>query len=221
MNNFKVFRLVIIGAPGSGKGTISERIVRDFGFKHVSSGDLLRKQVANKTAQGQEAKCFMDRGQLVPDKLAVKLVTEELRKITPAPWLLDGFPRTYAQAESLQRKEPVDLALNLNVPFDVIIERIRGRWTHLPSGRIYHTVFNPPKQHGVDDVTGEPLEQREDDCIEVVSQRLKTFKSTFSQVIDYYRQLQLLKEFNGRETNEIWPKVHKFLCQFIEPKSGP
>jgi len=217
----KVFRLVILGAPGSGKGTISDRIVRDFGFKHLSSGDLLRSHVTNKSAIGLEAKAFMDRGQLAPDKVMVKLITAELQKLAPSSWLLDGFPRTISQAEALQKKEPVDLALSLVVPFDVIIERIRNRWTHLPSGRIYHTVFNPPKVPGVDDVTNEPLVQRDDDSIQVVSKRLKTYKTTYSEVIEYYRQHQLLKEFHGKETNEIWPKVHKFLSAFVEPKSGP
>jgi len=117
---------LIVGAPGSGKGTISNWIVRDFGLKHVSSGDLLRQHMKNGTQLGKEAKNFIDKGALVPDETMVNLISSELIKLANEPWLLDGFPRTKAQAEALQKQAPVNVVINLDVPFETIIERVKG-----------------------------------------------------------------------------------------------
>ncbi|KAK7079639.1 GTP:AMP phosphotransferase ak3, mitochondrial, partial [Halocaridina rubra] len=141
----KVFKMIILGAPGSGKGTISSRIVRDFGLKHLSSGDLLRSQIISKTDLGLKAQTYMKDGKLVPDDVMVKLISSELAKINIPTWLLDGFPRTQPQAEALTQHERLDLVLSLEVPHEIIIDRLKCRWTHLPSGRIYNTDFNPPK----------------------------------------------------------------------------
>ena len=116
----------IIGAPGSGKGTISNWIVRDFGLKHVSSGDLLRQNINEGTPLGKEAKAFMDKGELVPDEVMVNLVSSELKKLGEISWLLDGFPRTQPQAAALQAETPVNVVVNLDVPFDTIIGRVKG-----------------------------------------------------------------------------------------------
>ncbi|KAK3606155.1 hypothetical protein CHS0354_010788 [Potamilus streckersoni] len=175
--HMKLLRAIIMGPPGSGKGTISTRIIKDFPMKHLSSGDVLRSQMLNRTR----------------------------------------FPRTLSQSEALYKLEPVDLVVNLNVPFEVIIDRIKGRWTHTPSGRIYHTEFNPPKVPGKDDVTGEPLIQRDDDKEETVCKRLETYQKLTQPVLNFYREHHLLEEFTGKYSNEIWPKVHQFLSTKIKP----
>ncbi|GAB6029014.1 hypothetical protein CHUAL_004802 [Chamberlinius hualienensis] len=220
MGAIRLIKSVIMGAPGSGKGTISARIVRDFGLKHLSSGDALRSQIMNKTEVGMQAKQYIEKGQLVPDSLITKLLSNEITSLNEN-WLLDGFPRTRAQAESLGKFSDVNLVINLDVPDEVIIDRIKGRWTHLASGRIYHTEFNPPEKPGVDDITGEPLVQREDDKEEVVRNRLKTYHSITKPVLEFYREQKILEEFHGRESNEIYPRVHTFLTRILPAKSGP
>ncbi|XP_064607346.1 GTP:AMP phosphotransferase AK3, mitochondrial-like [Liolophura sinensis] len=213
----KLLRAIIMGPPGSGKGTISTRIVKDFGQKHLSSGDMLRSQIANKTAAGLAAKSYIDQGQLVPDDIMVELILSELKGLRSESWLLDGFPRTLPQAKALHAEEPVEMVLNLDIPFPVIIDRIKGRWTHLASGRIYHTEFNPPKKAGLDDITGEPLVQRDDDREEVVRKRLEIYQSRTQPVLDFYRKLGVLQEFQGKYSNEIWPRVHKFIATKTTP----
>lgn len=203
-----------MGPPGSGKGTISSRIVRDFGLKHLSSGDLLRSQVSNQTDAGNEAKKYIGSGQLVPDELMVRLILNELTSIKQH-WLLDGFPRTVSQAESLAEQETVSTVINLDVPFQTIIQRLEGRWVHPGSGRVYNLEWNPPKEEGKDDVTGEQLIQRDDDKPETVRARLETYQKQTAPVLDYYREKKLLQEFQGTESNKIWPHVKKYLSESL------
>lgn len=214
----QTFRAVILGAPGSGKGTISSRIVRKFDMVHVSSGDLLRKSIVGNTALGLEAKTYIDAGQLVPDEVMLNVITSELRKYSKENWLLDGFPRTLNQAEKLYQTEPINVAINLVVPFDIIIERIKGRWIHLSSGRVYNTEFNAPKVPGKDDVTGEPLTQRKDDQPEAVQKRLEIYSKTFNPILEFYKSKGILEEFSGKTSDEIWPYVFKFLSTHITPE---
>jgi len=206
-----VFRALIMGAPGSGKGTISERIVRDFGLKHLSSGDLLRSQILDKTEVGLQAQKFIEEGELVPDVTMVSLISAELNKMTASSWLLDGFPRTRTQAEALHKVQPLDTVISLEVPFQVIIDRIKDRWVHMPSGRIYNTLFSPPKQPFTDDVTGERLVQRPDDAPDAVRKRLEVYQASAGPVIEFYRQQGLLQAYAGTETNKIWPHVRRGL----------
>ncbi|XP_005105279.1 GTP:AMP phosphotransferase AK3, mitochondrial [Aplysia californica] len=213
----KLLRAIIMGAPGSGKGTISSRIVQDFAMKHLSSGDLLRKQIHDKTAYGLTAKMYIERGDLVPDQVMVRMIMYELTSIHNSSWLLDGFPRTVEQAKALLRDQPIDIVLNLRVPFDVIIDRIKGRWTHPQSGRIYHTEFNPPKEPGVDDVTGEPLMQRDDDKEETVKARLEHYRRLTHPVLQFFRNKGMVEEFTGNYSNEIWPLVHQSLSTQLKP----
>ncbi|CAI9726097.1 AMP phosphotransferase AK3, mitochondrial-like [Octopus vulgaris] len=213
----KVVKAIILGAPGSGKGTISERILKDFSMKHLASGDLLRSQILKGTDIGVSAKKYIDKGQLVPDNLVLQLILETIQAHKDDTWLLDGFPRTLNQAITLNKIQPINFVINLNVPFDIIIERIKGRWIHMPSGRVYHTEFNPPKVQGIDDVTQEPLVQREDDKPETVRHRLNVYKELTQPVLDFYRKNQLLEEFTGNSTPEIWPKVRQFISTKLEP----
>lgn len=202
---------LIIGAPGSGKGTISNWVVRDFGLTHVSSGDILRANLRDGTPLGLEAKSHMAKGDLVPDTVMVGLMTNELKKLDKAPWLLDGFPRTQPQAEALQIETPVNVVINLDVPFETIIDRIKDRWVHPGSGRVYNLIFNPPKVSGKDDETGEDLIQREDDKPESVRNRLEVFKASTAPVLDYYRSQGILADFKGTESKKIWPHVESYL----------
>lgn len=213
----KTFRALILGAPGSGKGTISSRIVRKFEMKHISSGDILRHHILNETPLGLNAKKYMDKGQLVPDEVMVGVVLSEINKCGNNSWLLDGFPRTRKQAEVLFKEAPVDAAMNLVVPFEVIIDRIQKRWVHMPSGRVYNIDFNAPKVPGLDDVTGEKLVQRDDDKPESVQKRLDVYSKTLGPVLDFYREAGILEEFSGRTSDEIWPSVYKYLTNYMTP----
>lgn len=184
----KLFRGIILGAPGSGKGTISSRIIRDFNLSHLSVGDLLRNEIQSKTTLGKEINSFIKEGKLVPDSLVNDLVIKKLQAdFSKKSFLLDGFPRTLIQAQELNRCIQMTSCINLLVPDDEIIERIKNRWIHLPSGRIYHLKYNPPKKPFVDDLTGEKLLQREDDKEHIVMQRLLQYKQESYTIIEFYK----------------------------------
>ncbi|XP_065887753.1 GTP:AMP phosphotransferase AK3, mitochondrial-like [Dysidea avara] len=207
----KVLHALILGPPGAGKGTIASRIVKTFRLNHLSSGDLFRAQIGKKTEIGLTAKSYIDKGSLVPDDVTVKLMLSELNSFNNQGWLLDGFPRTVAQAEALAKSEQLDTVIHLDVPFETIIDRIRQRWVHIPSGRIYHETFNPPKTLGKDDITGEPLEQREDDKPASVQKRLESYQLETAPVLEYYKQKKILTTFSGTESNVIWPHVEEHI----------
>ncbi|XP_076347767.1 GTP:AMP phosphotransferase AK3, mitochondrial-like isoform X2 [Tachypleus tridentatus] len=184
----RVFRGVIMGPPGSGKGTISSRIAQSFALTHLSSGDLLRAQIQEGTFAGVQASQYIERGELVPDDLVVQLILAELHSsLKNKNWLLDGFPSTVSQAKALQKNFSLSCVLNLNVPDDIIIERVKDRWVHAQSGRTYHIQFKPPKVPGFDDVTGEPLIQRQDDRPETVQNRLRNYKKQSVAVLEFYK----------------------------------
>ncbi|XP_027470631.1 GTP:AMP phosphotransferase AK3, mitochondrial isoform X1 [Zalophus californianus] len=185
----RLLRAVIMGAPGSGKGTVSSRITKHFALKHLSSGDLLRDNMLRGTEIGVLAKTFIDQGKLIPDDVMTRLALHELRNLTQYSWLLDGFPRTLPQAEALDRAYQIDTVINLNVPFEVIKQRLTARWIHPASGRVYNIEFNPPKAVGIDDLTGEPLIQRDDDKPETVVKRLKAYEVQTQPVLEYYQNL--------------------------------
>ncbi|XP_072260319.1 GTP:AMP phosphotransferase AK3, mitochondrial [Pyxicephalus adspersus] len=206
-----LFRAVIMGPPGSGKGTISDRIVKNFALKHLSSGDLLRLNIQRKTEIGVVAKTYIDQGQLVPDDVITRLILQELNNMGEQNWLLDGFPRTVPQAQALDEAHHISTVIDLNVPFQTIKDRLTARWIHPGSGRVYNTEFNPPKVSGIDDITGEPLVQRDDDKPETVTKRLKGYEALTRPVLQYYQNKGVLQTFSGTETNKIWPHVQAFL----------
>jgi adenylate kinase len=181
-------RLILLGAPGAGKGTQAGFIRERFRIPQISTGDMLRAAVKAGTPPGVAAKKVMDAGQLVSDDLIVGLVKERLREPDCGNgYLFDGFPRTIPQAEAL-RKSGIDLdfVLEIDVDEDEIIQRMSGRRVHPGSGRVYHVKFNPPKAAGMDDVTGEPLIQRDDDREETVRRRLEVYRRQTRPLVDYY-----------------------------------
>lgn len=181
-------RLILLGAPGAGKGTQAAFICRHLGIPQISTGDMLRNAVKSGTPLGLAAKKVMDAGSLVSDDIIIGLVTERIAQPDCANgFLFDGFPRTIVQADAMKAAGvKIDLVLEIDVPDDAIIERMSGRRVHPASGRSYHLKFNPPKLEGQDDVTGEPLIQREDDKESTVRNRLAVYKNQTRPLIDYY-----------------------------------
>lgn len=182
-------RLILLGGPGAGKGTQAAFITRHYGIPQISTGDMLRAAIQAGSEIGRAAKVLMDRGELVPDAVIVGLVKERIAKPDCAKgFLFDGFPRTIPQAEAMKVSQvPIEHVIDLCVPDEVIIERMSGRWAHVPSGRTYHVKFNPPKMAGCDDLTGEPLTQRDDDREETVRNRLAVYHRQTEPLIEYYR----------------------------------
>ena len=181
-------RLILLGAPGAGKGTQAAFICQKYGIPQISTGDMLRAAVKAGTPLGLQAKSVMESGGLVSDDLIIKLVKERIAQPDCANgFLFDGFPRTIPQAEAMKDAGvKLDYVLEIDVPFDAIIERMSGRRSHPASGRTYHVTFNPPKVAGKDDVTGEDLVQREDDKEETVKKRLDVYSAQTRPLVDYY-----------------------------------
>ena len=183
-------RLILLGGPGAGKGTQATFVTQKYGIPQISTGDMLRAAVKAGTPLGAAAKRVMDRGDLVSDEIIIGLVKERFRSPDCAKgFLFDGFPRTIPQAEAM-KSSGVELehVVEIVVPDEAIIERMSGRRAHLPSGRTYHIKFNPPKVAGRDDVTGEPLVQREDDKEETVRKRLEIYHRQTEPLVHYYEQ---------------------------------
>ncbi len=181
-------RLILLGAPGAGKGTQATFICQKFGIPQISTGDMLRAAVKAGTPLGLQADAVMKSGALVSDDLIINLVKERIAQADCAKgFLFDGFPRTIPQADAMKAAGvKLDFVLEIDVPFDAIIERMSGRRSHPASGRTYHVKFNPPQVSGVDDVTGEPLVQRPDDKEETVKKRLDVYSQQTRPLVDYY-----------------------------------
>lgn len=181
-------RIILLGAPGAGKGTQAHFIMEKYGIPQISTGDMLRAAVKAESELGKKAKAMMDAGQLVTDALVIALVKERVAQDDCRNgFLLDGFPRTIPQADAMKEANiNVDYVLEFDVPDDIIVERIIGRRVHAPSGRVYHVTFNPPKVEGKDDVTGEELTIRKDDQEATVRKRLVEYHDQTEPLIDYY-----------------------------------
>lgn len=183
-------RLILLGAPGAGKGTQANYIKEKFNIPQISTGDMLRAAVKAGTALGLEAKKVMDAGGLVSDDIIIGLVKDRLKQPDCANgYLFDGFPRTIPQADAMKEAGvAIDYVLEIDVPDEAIVERMSGRRVHQPSGRTYHVTFNPPKVAGKDDVTGEDLIQRDDDKEETVKKRLAVYHDQTEVLVDYYNK---------------------------------
>ena len=183
-------RLILLGGPGAGKGTQANYIKERYQIPQISTGDMLRAAVKAGTELGKKAKQVMDTGGLVPDDIIIGLVKERIKEADcQKGFLFDGFPRTIPQADAMKDAGvPIDAVVEIDVPDGEIIKRMSGRRVHLASGRTYHVVFNPPKVEGKDDVTGEPLIQRDDDKEETVKKRLDVYHAQTEPLVDYYKK---------------------------------
>lgn len=183
-------RLILLGGPGAGKGTQASFITEEFDIPQISTGDMLRAAVKAGTPLGLQAKAVMEAGELVSDELIIGLIKDRLQEDDCRNgYLLDGFPRTIPQADAMKSNNiDVDFVVELKVDDDEIIKRMSGRRAHLASGRTYHVVYNPPKEEGIDDITGEPLVQREDDQEATVRNRLDVYHQQTEPLIDYYQE---------------------------------
>ncbi len=181
--------IILLGAPGAGKGTQAQFLTKTYNIPQISTGDMLRAAIKNGTELGKLAKSFMDAGKLVTDDIIIGLVKERIREDDcKNGFLLDGFPRTIAQADALKDAGvPIDAVVEIDVPDEEIVKRMSGRRVHPASGRTYHIVYNPPKVEGKDDETGEDLIQRDDDREEIVLDRLKVYHEQTAPLINYYQ----------------------------------
>ena len=197
--------IVLLGPPASGKGTQAARLRTELKLPHVASGDLFRENFKNETELGSRAKEYIDRGELVPDDLTIAMVMDRLSRPDCAGGaILDGFPRTIAQAEALdealaERGHKISVVPNITVPDEVLIERVSGRRICRTCGKSYHVKFNPPQEPGLCDLDGGELYQRDDDKPETVHKRLQVYWAQTSPLIDYYRNQGLLVEINGNQ----------------------
>jgi adenylate kinase len=216
-----MINLILLGLPGAGKGTQSEKIVDKFKAAHISTGDMFREAMAKKTPVGLEAKSYIDKGNLVPDEVTAKLVDERLQKSdTDQGYILDGFPRTTAQADMLQditkrlHKELTQV-ISINVPEEDLVKRISARFICKTCGATYNKLFKKPKVEGTcDRCGGHEFFQREDDKPEVVQQRLAVNEKMNAPLRDYYRKLGLLKEVDGRKTpDEVFAEIDAILSK--------
>ncbi|KAL4786698.1 adenylate kinase-domain-containing protein [Aspergillus varians] len=208
-------RLILMGPPGAGKGTQAPKIKEKYCVCHLATGDMLRSQVAKKTELGREAKKIMDQGGLVSDEIMVNMIKSELEGNQECKngFILDGFPRTVAQAERLDemlatRNQTLKHAIELKIDDSLLVARITGRLVHPASGRSYHKIFNPPKDAMKDDITGEPLVQRSDDNADALKKRLVTYHQQTAPVCEYYKKTGIWKGIDAsQEPGQVWKSL--------------
>ncbi|KAL2787847.1 adenylate kinase [Aspergillus insuetus] len=208
-------RLILMGPPGAGKGTQAPKIKEKYCVCHLATGDMLRSQVAKKTELGREAKKIMDQGGLVSDEIMVNMIKSELENNAECKngFILDGFPRTVAQAERLDEmleagRQKLQHAVELQIDDALLVARITGRLVHPASGRSYHKIFNPPKEEMKDDITGEPLIQRSDDNADTLKKRLGTYHAQTAPVCDYYKKTGIWRGVDAsQEPGQVWKSL--------------
>ena len=211
-------KIIMLGAPGAGKGTQAKMLSERYGIPHISTGDIFRMNIKNNTELGQKAKGYMDAGQLVPDELVVDLVVDRIKaKDCMKGFILDGFPRTIPQAEALDyalnnQNEKIDYAINVDVPDENIIKRMSGRRACVGCGATYHLVYNPTKTEGVCDVCGEKLILRDDDKPETVQKRLDVYHEHTQPLIDYYNKKEVILTVDGtQDIDVVYDEITKVL----------
>jgi len=210
--------LILLGPPGSGKGTQAKLIVEKYGIPQISTGDMLREAVAKGTELGKEAKKYMDAGQLVPDEVVIGIVKERLQEPDcEKGFILDGFPRTIPQAEALDKMldelgKKIDAVINIQVPEEEVVKRIVNRRTCKKCGAVYHLIYNPPKEDNKCDKCGGELYQRDDDKEETVRQRYKVYKEQTEPLVDYYSKKGVLYNIDGTKSiEEVFNEIDKIL----------
>jgi adenylate kinase len=210
--------IILLGPPGAGKGTQAKLISEKYSIPHISTGDIFRKNISNKTPLGMEAKSYMDKGQLVPDELTIEIVKDRLsEEDCKNGFLLDGFPRTVKQAEALDefltnKNSKTDAALLIDVPQGLILERMTGRRVCGECGASYHIKFVKPNTEGVCDICGGELVQRKDDTKETVLERLEVYSKQTQPLIEYYKNKDVLFELDGtKEKNEVFENISDVL----------
>lgn len=209
--------ILLFGPPGAGKGTQSTLLIERLGMKHISTGDLFRANIKNKTPLGLRTKEILDRGELVPDDITIGMVAEEFGQLKGTSFILDGFPRTVKQAEALEsllQKSglKIDKAIFLEVPFEPLMSRLTGRRVCKNCGAVYHVDAKPPKKEGVCDVCGNAVVQRPDDKAEVIGTRLNAYESSTAPLKEYYRKAGLLRSVDGMgEAEAVFSRVKKEL----------
>ena len=214
----KHMKIIMLGAPGAGKGTQAKKIAAKYAIPHISTGDIFRANIKNNTELGQKAKTYMDKGELVPDELVVDLIMDRFKEADCANgYVLDGFPRTIPQAEALDKAlsangESVDYAINVEVPDENIINRMSGRRACVGCGATYHIQFNPTKVEGICDACGEKLILRDDDKPETVKNRLSVYHEQTQPLIEYYSGKGVLKEVDGTQPmDDVFAAIVKIL----------
>ena len=212
-------KIIMLGAPGAGKGTQAKKIAEKYHIPHISTGDIFRANIKGGTELGMKAKTFMDQGMLVPDEVTIGMLMDRINDDDcKNGYVLDGFPRTIPQAESLtkalkERNESVDYAINVDVPDENIITRMSGRRACLACGATYHIVFNPTKAEGICDTCGEKLVLRDDDKPETVQKRLGVYHEQTQPLIDYYKNADVLAEVDGTQNLD---KVFQDIVTILE-----
>ncbi|KAJ3318141.1 hypothetical protein HDU76_000920 [Blyttiomyces sp. JEL0837] len=223
--------LLITGSPGqtsnarkeigSGKGTLSNKLKHRFPLVAISSGDILRSHVHRETELGLQVQSILESGGFVDDTIMATLIADDMRRMEEVHLLLDGFPRTVAQAQLFQSymkdvKRSLDMVVHLDVPEDVIIKRLEDRWIHEPSGRTYNYQFNPPRVHGKDDVSGEDLVRRADDDIDIFRERIKQYRASTLPLLDFYDKLKVLHSFKGETSKQLFPQIESEMKKLFE-----
>lgn len=211
-------KVIMLGAPGAGKGTQAKQIAAKYGVPHISTGDILRANVKGETQLGKKAQVFMDQGLLVPDELVIDMLMDRIaQEDCKNGYVLDGFPRTIPQAKSLDEAlskigEKLDVAIDVDVPDEDIVSRMSGRRACLSCGATYHVVFNPTKTEGICDVCGEKLILRDDDKPETVQKRLNVYHEQTKPLIDYYKTEGILKTVDGTvQMNQVFDAILQIL----------
>ena len=211
-------KIIMLGAPGAGKGTQAKKISAKYGVPHISTGDIFRANIKGQTELGMKAKVFMDQGQLVPDEITIGMLLDRIQEEDcKKGYVLDGFPRTIPQAESLTKAladmgDHIDYAINVDVPDENIISRMSGRRACLKCGQTYHIVYNPPQKENVCDVCGEALVLRDDDKPETVKKRLDVYHDQTQPLIDYYKAAGVLAEVDGtKDLEAVFQDIVKIL----------
>lgn len=205
--------LIFLGPPGAGKGTIASIVKEAFSVPHISTGDLFRANIKNETELGKQVKEILASGNLVPDEITIKMVENRLKEDdAKSGYILDGFPRTVAQADALKGMSNVDYVINFVLDRETILKRLSGRRVCKSTGRTYHILYNPPKVEGIDDETGEPLIQRDDDKEEAILNRLEVYEKSTAPLIDYYRAENLLVDLDASKSpEEIFEDLKKIV----------